>query len=552
MRGKKYAYPAVCPTCGGPLTYSADGLEAACPFCGNRYNFRGGKTEAVLLALSRADAYRKNCDFEEAAREYSVILESCPEDAEAHWGLVLSRYGVEYVADENKGGLFPTCRKVIERSILSDENYLCAIKYAPEAQAQSYSQKAEEIDRLQREVKALSGRKCADVFMCYPEGGEESAAAERLGGELERRGITVFYSGKTCGAAENEPSVQSALYGCRYFILIVFSAQGLTRPRVKNQWSRFCDRAYEERLTDGCCAVYKNIIAAELPASFRPRAVNVADYPADGYETDIADNLKLLLCEGEARAEGGAAFAGGVSSSADELNAVLDEGRAALSRGDYVSAAAAYSRAIDCDGDCGEAWLGAFMSELEVRGIKSAKKFAQEISNRLWASGTTSEECARRLAANEHILYIFSSPYYKNAVRYSTSAMAHMLTDAMREVVDTAEKCNAALKLSLEQCRRRECSGYVQNNRQTDNGANGYSSQNASSAAAFFGGALAGGILGGIFGNRFARPKRRPPAPIFRHVPPPPSKRPFGGPHGRGFGGRGFGGRGFGGPRGRR
>ena len=108
MRDKKYAYPAVCPTCGGPLTYSADGLEASCPFCGNRYNFRGGKTEAVLLALSRADAYRKNCDFEEAAREYSVILESCPEDAEAHWGLVLSRYGVEYVADENKGGLCPT------------------------------------------------------------------------------------------------------------------------------------------------------------------------------------------------------------------------------------------------------------------------------------------------------------------------------------------------------------------------------------------------------------------------------------------------------------
>ena len=503
MRDKKYAYPAVCPTCGGPLTYSADGLEASCPFCGNRYNFRGGKTEAVLLALSRADAYRKNCDFEEATREYSVILESCPEDAEAHWGLVLSRYGVEYVADENKGGLFLTCRKVLERSILSDENYLCAIK-------------------------------------------------ERLGVELERRGITVFYSGKTCGAAENEPSVQSALYGCRYFILIVFSAQGLTRPRVKNQWSRFCDRAYEERLTDGCCAVYKNIIAAELPAFFRPRAVNVADYPAGGYETDIADNLKLLLCEGEARAEGGAAFAGGVSSSADELNAILDEGREALSRGDYVSAAAAYSRAIDCDGDCGEAWLGAFMSELEVRGIKSAKKFAQEISNRLWASGTTSEECARRLAANEHILYIFSSPYYKNAVRYSTSAMAHMLTDAKREVVDTAEKCNAALKLSLEQCRRRECSGYGQNNRQTYSGANGYSSQNASSAAAFFGGALAGGILGGIFGNRFARPKRRPPAPIFRHVPPPPPKRPFGGPHGRGFGGRGFGGRGFGGPRGRR
>ena len=91
MKDKNNALPILCDTCGGPLRYSSDGLEAACPYCGNRYNFRGGRSEALSLALSRANSYRLNCDFSEAEREYSLILERNPQDAEAHWGMVLSK-----------------------------------------------------------------------------------------------------------------------------------------------------------------------------------------------------------------------------------------------------------------------------------------------------------------------------------------------------------------------------------------------------------------------------------------------------------------------------
>ena len=69
MKDKNNALPILCDTCGGPLRYSSDGLEAACPYCGNRYNFRGGRSEALSLALSRANSYRLNCDFSEAERE---------------------------------------------------------------------------------------------------------------------------------------------------------------------------------------------------------------------------------------------------------------------------------------------------------------------------------------------------------------------------------------------------------------------------------------------------------------------------------------------------
>ena len=103
MKANNDVRPVFCDTCGGPLRYSQVGLEATCPYCGNRYNFRGGKSQALSLALSRANSYRLNCDFDEAIREYTLITERNPDDAEAWWGLALSKYGIEYVPDPRTG-----------------------------------------------------------------------------------------------------------------------------------------------------------------------------------------------------------------------------------------------------------------------------------------------------------------------------------------------------------------------------------------------------------------------------------------------------------------
>ena len=96
-----------CQTCGGPLQYSPDGLTAVCPYCGNKYNFAGAKSEALSLALNRAGALRIACDFDGAIREYKLITDRNPGDSEAWWGLALSKYGIEYVRDSRTGSSCP-------------------------------------------------------------------------------------------------------------------------------------------------------------------------------------------------------------------------------------------------------------------------------------------------------------------------------------------------------------------------------------------------------------------------------------------------------------
>ena len=155
-----------CETCGGPLEYSPDGLTAVCAYCGNTYNFRGAKTEALTLALNRANAMRIACDFDGAIREYRLITERNPHDSEALWGLALSTYGIEYVRDPRSGLRVPTCRRTVKGSILQDENYINAVKYAAPAQAQSYAEKARVIERLQAEIKQrMEKEEDFDVFL---------------------------------------------------------------------------------------------------------------------------------------------------------------------------------------------------------------------------------------------------------------------------------------------------------------------------------------------------------------------------------------------------
>ena len=217
----------------------------------------------------------------------------------------------------------------------------------------------------------------------------------------------------------------AALYRCRYFILISFGGDD---ARVKNQYTRFGERLYAERLYNACCAIYSGD-GARLPPFVRGNAVRTEDYPAGGCEEQVADNIAAILGHGAYRKE--------VSDSAgkasgEALNDILLEGRLALEGGSFVRAAAAYSRAIELDGDCGEAWLGALLAELEVKKLTTQKVCAGAVQQAV-GFGTTVAECDGRLAANEHIVYALSSPYYKNAAKYATSAAARILSEARRK-----------------------------------------------------------------------------------------------------------------------
>ena len=358
-----------CQTCGGPLQYSPDGLTAVCPYCGNKYNFAGAKSEALSLALNRAGALRIACDFDGAIREYKLITDRNPGDSEAWWGLALSKYGIEYVRDSRTGQLVPTCRRTVSGSILSDEYFLNAVKHASPAQAESYKKRAAVIDRLQQAIKRrMADEQDFDVFLSFRSSDadgnptRERTIARRIYDELTRRGIRTFFSEVTLKerlGEDFEPIIYKALYSCKFFVLIACSVENINSPWVKNEWSRFRDREEEEHLSGACCAVFGGISANDLPPFLRSRqGIDLKKYPAGGYEIELADGIQSRFFPGGA--------ARGRASAPP--SALLMRAQQDLSAELFESAHTKFLQVIDASPDCGEAWWGCFLAEHNAAG----------------------------------------------------------------------------------------------------------------------------------------------------------------------------------------
>lgn len=363
-----------CEICGGALKYSADGLSAVCPYCGNSYTFSAEKSEALALALNRANAMRIGCDFDGAIREYSLIAKRYPEDAEAHWGLALSRYGIEYVADPRGGRRAPACRRTVMGSILQDADFLAAVKYSGGAQAEVYKSRAAVIDSLQRDIKRkMEKEEDFDVFLCFRPTDDrgaptrESAVARRIYDELTSRNIKTFFSElilKDKLVEDCEPAIFKALCSCKFFVLIACSEENINSPWVKNEWSRFRDRAEQERLYGACCAVY-DVSITSLPPFIRTlHGINLAKYPAGGYETELANNLQNRFFAQRRPA----ASVSKMSPLADLLNHAEQDLNAKL----YESAYAKYRRVLEIQPYSGHAWWGSFLAGRRAYSVDMA------------------------------------------------------------------------------------------------------------------------------------------------------------------------------------
>ena len=290
-----------CETCGGELKYSEDRKSAVCLNCGNEYHFKEEKSENLAMMLNLANKARLANDFDGAIQKYEAVIEENPTDAEAHWGLVLSTYGIEYVEDPRTHERIPTCRRTVKQSIIENKDYLAAIENAAPGQREVYEARAKLIDKLQTKIKAqLESEEDFDVFISfkatdnngYPT--KDSIVARTIYDELEKRGIKTFFSEVTLKhrlGEDYEPIIYKALYSCKFFILVATSEENMNSAWVKNEWSRFRDRVIDEAMAKAGCAVFENLGLNELPPFLRGQGIPLEKYPNGGYEIIIADSL---------------------------------------------------------------------------------------------------------------------------------------------------------------------------------------------------------------------------------------------------------------------
>lgn len=291
-----------CTICGGDLDLNTDRTVGVCQYCGSTITIPKNLDKIGNL-YNRASFLRQNNEFYQAVAVYEEILREDNTDAEAHWGLILSRYGIEYVKDAASGKRIPTCHRMQNTSILADPDYKAAIQYADVEARAVYEKQAEEIARVQKRILEISKREEAfDIFICYKETDsygertEDSVIAQDIYMALETEGYKVFFARKTLESklgTEYEPIIFNALCSAKVMLVIGTNPEHFTATWVRNEWSRYI--AMNENGDKTIIPLYKEMSPYELPIELSN--VQGLDMSKIGFLQELMDGIKRLLCK---------------------------------------------------------------------------------------------------------------------------------------------------------------------------------------------------------------------------------------------------------------
>ena len=210
-----------CKMCGGDLEVHEGMSFCTCEFCGTKQTIPTVKDEGLQTLFNRANVLRMKSEFDKAAEIYEKILQRSESEAEAYWGLILCKYGIEYVEDPKTFNRVPTCHRASYDAVTADEDYKNALKYADVVQRRIYESEAAAIDEIQKGIIALALKEDPyDVFICYKETDEngartqDSVIANDIYYQLKMEGFKVFYAAISLEdklGSEYEPYIFSAL-----------------------------------------------------------------------------------------------------------------------------------------------------------------------------------------------------------------------------------------------------------------------------------------------------------------------------------------------------
>ena len=376
-----------CKMCGGDLEVTPGITVAECEYCGTQQTLPKANEEVIQNLFNRANMLRRKSEFDKAEQIYEKILQENEAEPEAHWGIVLCKYGIEYVEDPKTYKRIPTCHRTSYDAVTADADYLAAVKYADAAQRGIYEAEAKAIDEIQKNILSIvKEEKPFDVFICYKEADEEgkrtvdSAIANEIYYQLTQEGLKVFYAAITLEdklGREYEPYIFAALNSAKVMLVVGTKPQYFTAVWVKNEWSRFLKLMKTDRskLLIPC---YKDMDAYELPEEFAHlQAQNMAKI---GFINDIVRGIKKVTAKDQpmAAAAQEAVISGGSINTAPLLKRAF----MFLEDGDWSSADEYCEKVLDIEPENAMAYTGKLMAELQVRQQENLKNCAQPFNGR--------------------------------------------------------------------------------------------------------------------------------------------------------------------------
>ena len=297
-----------CKMCGAGLEIDEGSTVVKCEYCGTKQTLPRLTDSRIENLYDRANHFRRTNDYDKALNIYEQILSEDNGDSEAHWSIVLCKYGIEYVEDPTTHNRIPTVNRAQYTSIFADEDYKSAIRYATPEQRGVYESEAKAIDDIQKGILELSKREAPfDVFICYKEtdvNGRrtvDSVLATDLYNELTREGYRVFFSRITLEdkiGQEYEPYIFAALNSASVMVLIGTKTEYFNSVWVKNEWSRYLS-LIKNGAKKTLIPAYKDIDPYDLPDELSH--LQAQDMSRLGFMQDLVHAIKKqITSSGEA------------------------------------------------------------------------------------------------------------------------------------------------------------------------------------------------------------------------------------------------------------
>lgn len=289
-----------CRCCGTPLDASEGAQTVSCPAC-TTVNAAPRVTGVESELLVRANRLRLNCEFDRAESAYQIVLMEEPQCHEALWGLLLCRYGVEFVSDPATGMYAPVVHFPRSKPLRTSADFLAACEFAPAEIRAAYEAEAARIDEQQQAIiDPPQDVRPYDVFLCFKASApgemgysEDFNRAFQLYHMLMREGYSVFFAPKELSGAgaSYEAAIYHALKSAKVMLLICSSREYIESPWVCSEWRRYLsmmEEGADKRLVP---LLYGDLTAEQLPVEILMRGLQTLDMGTMSAAKELADLL---------------------------------------------------------------------------------------------------------------------------------------------------------------------------------------------------------------------------------------------------------------------
>ncbi len=457
-----------CKMCGGDLNVTEGMKVAECEFCATQQTVPSGDDDKKTNLFNRANHLRLANEFDRAAAIFESIVNEFPNEAEAYWGLVLCKYGIEYVDDPVTGRKIPTCHRTSYDSIFNDVNYMQALDNADSVAQDVYKREADTINNIQKGIlDIVKNEEPFDVFICYKESDDsgartqDSVLAQDLYYQITKEGFKVFFARITLegklGTAY-EPYIFAALNSAKVMVVVGTKPEYYNAVWVKNEWSRFLDMMKKDS-SKILIPAYKDMDPYDLPDALS--MFQAQDMSKLGFMQDLIRGISKLAGKQEAAA---AAVPVQQVISAASLNSnvenLLKRGYLALEDSKWNEADGFFEQVLNENVEEPRAYLGKLMAELEYQNetdfyngaelisgndnFQKAYRFGDKsFQNKLYEysiAACYNAACRKMEKAESELILNDCIEYYENALIWFKTAIGY------KDSEDKISKCQESIK----------------------------------------------------------------------------------------------------------